>query len=341
MARKPKEYQRLPGRGARAGLAIYSRTSLWLGSDHLLAANWQGYSEEYKRFYYRDIQAVTLRRTYRASVISLVLLLVIIGISVLAAFVERESPGAWIGFSFPIGFFVLLLIANVVRGPSCRAQLRTAVHTEDLPSLNRVRVARKVLARLQPFLVAAQGEVTPAMIAAGLPAVPPALQSAIASTTKKVHHEKAFFHLLAFTLLVVLGLWVALDYNVTSVAVTLLSIPIGLAMTIATVIALVRQHGSDLPAALRGFTFAAAGFCGLMFVLSYVQLFVMLGLDSMALDSMAMQNQWQMLLRFSRAEPSENAFVMWVYIIEITLALLVGLPGLLLALRWRKPASGA
>jgi len=46
-------YRRLPGNAA--ALASYHR--LWLGPDHLLAVRSVGFSEEYKRFYFSDIQA--------------------------------------------------------------------------------------------------------------------------------------------------------------------------------------------------------------------------------------------------------------------------------------------
>src|SRR5438477_3941842 len=61
MPRDEKAYRRLPGR--EAGLLSYSR--LWLGPDHLLLARTTFFSEEYKRFYFRDIQAFVIRKTNR------------------------------------------------------------------------------------------------------------------------------------------------------------------------------------------------------------------------------------------------------------------------------------
>src|SRR3990172_8730879 len=61
MTKKIKYYKRLPGR-RRASFA-FVRNSLWLGEDHLLHVMNRGYTEEYKRFYYRDIQAVLVRQT--------------------------------------------------------------------------------------------------------------------------------------------------------------------------------------------------------------------------------------------------------------------------------------
>src|SRR4030095_8113184 len=57
-------YRRLPGMGRN--LMSFSR--LWLGRDHLLAVYSTGYSENYKRFYYRDIQALITRTTSRGKI---------------------------------------------------------------------------------------------------------------------------------------------------------------------------------------------------------------------------------------------------------------------------------
>src|SRR5262249_54585927 len=66
---KEKTYQSLPGRGRRSGFVSFGIASgwcsLWLGPDHLLAVDSKNYQEEYKRFYYRDIQAFIARRTKR------------------------------------------------------------------------------------------------------------------------------------------------------------------------------------------------------------------------------------------------------------------------------------
>ena len=59
------------------------------------------------------------------------------------------------------GMFVMIFLLNLALGPTSACQLRTAVQLEDLPSLNRLRRARKVLNRVRPLVVAVQGEITP------------------------------------------------------------------------------------------------------------------------------------------------------------------------------------
>src|SRR5436305_8222975 len=60
-----REYKRLTRARPRAKFAVVSAgsSSLWLGKDHLLCIDTTGYTETYKRFYFRDIQAIVIRRT--------------------------------------------------------------------------------------------------------------------------------------------------------------------------------------------------------------------------------------------------------------------------------------
>src|SRR6476620_6663962 len=60
-----KEYKKLAGRGRRQG-ETYNWCTLHLGADHLLQIEHSGYSEDYRRFYFGDIQAFIVRQTNRA-----------------------------------------------------------------------------------------------------------------------------------------------------------------------------------------------------------------------------------------------------------------------------------
>ena len=58
---------------------------------------------------------------------------------------------------------------NLALGPACACQLRTAVQLEDLPSMVRLRRARKILDRLRPLITAAQGEIRPNSVVGQIP----------------------------------------------------------------------------------------------------------------------------------------------------------------------------
>src|SRR6059036_2592658 len=84
MPRGEKVYRRLPGR--ESGLLSYSR--LWLGPDHLLLARTTFLSEEYKRFYFRDIQAIVTRRTERREISNVIFAFTALVLGVLAVFTD-------------------------------------------------------------------------------------------------------------------------------------------------------------------------------------------------------------------------------------------------------------
>ena len=60
------EYIRLPGRGSvNEGFftSASGKSRLFLGKDHLLRVNSNGWTENYRRFYFTDIQAVVVSLT--------------------------------------------------------------------------------------------------------------------------------------------------------------------------------------------------------------------------------------------------------------------------------------
>jgi hypothetical protein len=132
-------YKRLPGRGFGA----FTISSLWEADDHVLLVESNRITESYRRFFFRDIQAVVLCRTKTWLVWGSVLAtiaLVLGGVSLLQE--ERVLMGLAAGFA---GLFAVLAAVQFLRGPTCRCTLRTAVQTQRLASLS-----------LQPKIDAAQ-----------------------------------------------------------------------------------------------------------------------------------------------------------------------------------------
>lgn len=150
MADRP--YKRLPGRSRQ----FFNAVTLWEGADHLLLVHSHGVTESYRRFFHRDIQAIVVCQTRNGLVQTVVLGLLGLALAAPAPFVGFEAA---VAFGIFAGLFFLLALINFLRGATCRCTLRTAVQTQELPSLNRVRTARKVLTRIQPAIAAAQREV--------------------------------------------------------------------------------------------------------------------------------------------------------------------------------------
>lgn len=165
MADQPPTYVRLPG-GGRSGFARYR---LWLGSDHLLQVASTAVGERYRRFYFADIQAFVLRRSRSRFGWSLFWLVLTIGAGALVlAMDEPIGEGIFGGLA---GACALGCLLTLLFGRNCLCTVRTAVQTEEVPSLRRLRVARKVLARLRPLIETSQGVASPAPETT--PAAPP------------------------------------------------------------------------------------------------------------------------------------------------------------------------
>ena len=141
----PKEYQALPGRGtrfegARWVAGIRKSCRLWLGKDHILMLLITGYEEEIKRFYFSDVQAITVRRTLVGRVNNVVLL----SFAGLCGIAASSTSGGFAAFWVIIAsIFGLFAIINTWQGPTCITELKTAVQVEELSSLNRVRTAER------------------------------------------------------------------------------------------------------------------------------------------------------------------------------------------------------
>lgn len=178
MAKATPPYKRLPGTGYHyrippwvmvplffvMGIFVLlfrgRRTQLWVGAEHLLIVESDGYTEYYKRFDYRDIQAFLIRKTAEGAIATA--LLGGIALFLFSLVVLAVDDAFARGFLFTLaGFFALLLLNNVLRGPTCRCQLRTAVQTVEMVSLTRVRTARKVLTVIRPQIERTQGPASP------------------------------------------------------------------------------------------------------------------------------------------------------------------------------------
>jgi len=138
-------YRRLPGK--RRTLGGYS--TLWMAEDHLLLVKSLRFTEQYKRFYFRDIQAFLIRRKTFSDARNMWDILFWLGV-VAIYLVGHAQVTALFGAA--------LLLYMRFSGPYCACHIQTAVQVEPLPSLYRLRVAEEVLNQLVPLIEAAQME---------------------------------------------------------------------------------------------------------------------------------------------------------------------------------------
>jgi len=153
--RTPPTYKKVPGRGTN----FVERVTLYLAPDHLLYVSSTGFTESYRRFYFRDIHALTVRKTITGPLLS-----AFWGTLLFFCLVGALSTGSavgWLWWGIPGTLFFALLLGNVLRGPTCVCEIHTAVQSRRLYSVNRLRRAERFLAVLRPLLFAAQGQVAP------------------------------------------------------------------------------------------------------------------------------------------------------------------------------------
>lgn len=343
MPNKVKEYQRLPGR--KRGLT--GDSTLWLGQDHLLRVDSQGFAENYKRFYYRDIQSIVILPTSRQH-------------SRLAGWAAASIPLALLAWFLGGGWGIFLgclaglagtmFVANWLRGPICECWLQTAVQTETLPSLSRLRATLNALNRLRVRIEAIQGKLRPEFFGTELPSgiaepgsgrssAPPAGFSRPSQLPLQpgslLPHSSGFAHAVLFSLLVLDAVLSAIDITVNHLILTLAEMLLSVGLLIAVVAALIQQSRTDIGRFLRWQALASLGYVCVSFLLSSAYSAVL-----PAEKPKRMENEWDMIVAVSRTSAQESTWLMSMILFSIVASLVIAVPGWIsLAKFWAKPAE--
>ncbi len=328
MAKKEKVYNKLPGKRS----SIVGTHTLWEGPDHLLSVTSTMASESYKRFYYQDIQAVVSRKTIKGKVTN-----VLFGLVCLVLFVLGRQIGMDDGGGVFIGFGVMgvcIFVIHLILGPTCEVYLRTAVQKEKLPALNRLGKARKCLNRLKPIIEAAQGSISRDELQAHVARrkrtpgprekspSPPAGGGVVAG----VRHEEGNVHKVLFVVVFMGALAMAAALAFKHIALSMSTMLIFVGALALAIIALVKQHESDLKRPLCNTTWAALVYVSLVLLRDYV--FSMIA----AFRSPRFgANQWELLKDAARMSLADNPFATGVYLFFILGALVLSIYGMFLA----------
>jgi hypothetical protein len=341
MGKRKKEYRRLPGRGIRKGgfLSVTAtRCSLWLGDDHLLCLDNETFRENYKRFYYRDIQAITTRKINRWKDRNMLTW-------------AGGLAGGMVGVSLTVGgneilwsiaaILALILFISWIRKPTCVCHLYTSVHTEELPSLKRLRTVRKAMSLLKPLIERAQGEMTLEELQAKTAQI---FQEAHAQDSSRTASERSSratspyrgtAHAILFSLLLLDGFlsWIAILYN--HVGITLFGIIVGAGLFVSVIAAIVRQHDANVPTGLRRLTFTTLGYLCVVLFLDYGQ-YMMIAIT----DPATYANQWELIKSYSALSPLESPFVLGVHLFTIVCSFAIAVPGFVLLRKYSLALTG-
>lgn len=324
-------YERLPG-----GSGFFVLHRAYLADDHLLAVKTMLFVERYRRLYFRDVESLALQRCDRAFFLGAVTFLVAF-FAWLGAWVCWPGFDAGSGFGWSVfwaiiaGGATVVFLVNLALGPGCICQVRTAVQTVELPSLNRWRRALRAREVLLARIAAAQGltagaatsdamrapaAIPPGMLrsaGAGAPSQPPSLDAAPAPAA-----VQAVGGLALGTGLAAAG--VALDYVQTAgwaVIVMLLGV---LAALAAMTVQLVAGRSGRLPRRSQRIALGVVGVTLAGAVGAYVSMMALI-FENLATPP----SQFEFMLGLWRLAPGENAVVDASYLTVAALYLVVAL----------------
>jgi hypothetical protein len=282
MSVNARKYRALPGRSRRYFGADSSIHRLFLGPDHLLyVVRSMSLSEVYKRFYLKDIQALAVTRTNSGKIANAVLgaMFSVSVLAVLAGTTWRQWEYAVVVLAgSPALLAAILLVGNIIAGPTCRFQINTAVQVEYIYGAGRLRAARKLLAILQPLIEQAQGPLAapdldladPALMDAPVSSRVNSAAGAPAQRPAPAKAEPGNYHLALFVVLLLFAASNVIDifwqHHIKNTIDGLLMVP----LVIFILIAIVRQQNSTLPASVRGIVWAGLGYTAVNLLITLV-----------------------------------------------------------------------
>lgn len=336
MTVKKKEYNRLPGSGLKRGSFLTLsgiRASMWTGEDHLLCLYSTGLSEDYKRFYYRDIQAITTQQTphYKTQIVILVLLSMVLAYPSIAL---SGTPATI--FMIMTGLFMAFLIVHVLRGPTCSCYLYTAVSKEELPSLNRLKNAITSLSIISPLIEEVQGRLRPEDIKVKSDEITATVSTGIktrissSKTDRDVKYYSGHSHLLLFSILLLNGFINSADFFINHVSITGLSTVSYWILAVLVIMALVKQHGTNIGTELRSLTWITLGYITLCYIAGTV-IYMIVGLKNIN----AMGSHIEMMKLISELSPLDTPLLLGYYAVSITFGIAAGMAGLVLTRKFR------
>jgi hypothetical protein len=333
MARAEKRYRKLAKTGG-----LFAYYSLWQGADHLIAAEATMASEDYRRFYFRDIQAITIQKTGMHHVYSFLFGFPCV-LALTVGTLGNTTPLPWLSCSAIAG---LMLAANLLRGPTCVCHVRTAVQSVRVRALVRMRRLNRVLNHVTPLIAESQKNLptVPARPAAAVktpPATPagPDLQAtpALPVSTKRPVSER--LHRILFGGLVIQALLTGGSFFINNLIYGLFESLFLTGVMITTVMALARQADSGINATAKRITWAAL-------VLVCVEVAAGYGASiwAFATHPELVRNEWKLFKHLIMLAPQDHPALMGFSLAVMVAALVLGLGGLVSLRQQRQAPTG-
>lgn len=226
---KSTPYRRIAGASG-----ISRRQRLWLGPDHALFVNSNVLSEEYRRFYYSDIQAIVIAQVESPARFYGWVVGAMTGIFMLALVSTGHPIWATLCALACAGF-----IAFALTRPAVRWSLQTRTSTQELPPLRTPEAARAALEALREEIEKAQGPL-PAEWLSGYPDVAPPM------APPPLHPYRGAAHYAAYTAMLLVAILTPFRLTVQSAALPYALAATHVSLIALAVIAAVKQHRSSI-----------------------------------------------------------------------------------------------
>ena len=317
-----KVYRKFSGR--RGGLAAYS--SIWLAVDHMLVCEDSLFIERYKRFYFKDIQALTVKKTDKSFIVDLVFFVL-----TMASFwfLAHAAKGWNIFWGIIAALFFFNLVINIFKGQNCKVFVQTAVQEEELKGLDRVKKFEKFLKMIRPLIQSFQGEMDPQILETKYEEYFEKAQRAQAHSSQDKEQD-SLLHTALFLLFFVWSFLIGAAYFFNNGILHAMVIIIYAVLVILNILAVVKQLRINIKPAIRVWAWVSMASMGIFLMMGYIAL-IIFGMESAKshrdLDLYSNMD----ILRYL----PDNHIGKAIILIAFVVALLLGIVGLLLSARPR------
>lgn len=327
-------------------------SSLWLAGDHLLLLRSSGWAdrwrESYRRFYFRDIQALIICETTQRRNWAIALLLSTLFFLVMAA-LFRES-----GFLFHLPAALIFLITLLVywfKGPTCNTHIQTAVQTTQLPCV-RSSVAERFKAELLGFIEEEQGHFDAehtSKVSDQLKAFTAAKAETaalgddkkrlgrVADDSDSVPPFNNPAHLLTFALFLAQAIISIMAFSSRGQGLFALETVLFVVTLVMIIMALYRQSRSRVRGALVWTTWIGLACMAAFIILTFGLLFV--AISSAADMAFLFESEFEMWRMIARVDPADSLYLRLLLAAKAGCYSLLGATGLFLSFRFQRKGA--
>ncbi len=337
MSKPSSTYKKFPSKHKK----FIGNDCLWFGDDHLLLVESTGISENYKRFYFKDIQAVNILKT-RSNSIKTILLGILLGLSIFLTLLTFEagnlSSPMFIFWAASSLIFLFMFIWFFRKGTSCRCFMYSSVQKEKLTPVNTLKKATKFLDTIVPKIETRQGVLAPEALqnaSQRVEAAPSAiLKHGNAAPRKQISlswHRALFLSLMAFSIFGIGNLLFRFPalYLIGGIAFLLI--------LLVNIVAIVKQASSTLGSWAKGISITSLVFMFITIGYGYVEFFYFMT-QNMEKWVKASNNQWELAKYYTNINPFDYPIIVGVNIFLSVIFFILGAAGLILL--WRRENQG-